>query len=384
MLLGPALLVLAAVFIYPLIYSFYLSLTAYDIIMPPRFVGLQNYARILSDPNVWNSVRVSLIFTIGALTLEFLIGFGIALILHDIGFGRNWFRTISVIPIMLTPVVIGVVWRMMTNYDFGIFNYFVTLAGFERVGWSVDVHTALPLLIVSDIWHTTGFVVLVLSAGLAQLPEDLFEAAEIDGASAWRRLVNITIPLLQPVFLVVFVFRSYELLRMFDKAVTLTQGGPARHGNDHLSRLSTHVCGIPSRVQCRSGLPIIGADVDDCAAFLAQDLIARHRRLSIARWLSVARASTSSATGRHLAILIGLSHDHTDQQKRTTNATADDLLDPPPSPSCEAYRTIRRPALLVATDALPNLLDASLVAQDPRRCLCDAAQVVFCTYFSQL
>ncbi|HRW09952.1 MAG TPA: sugar ABC transporter permease [Caldilineaceae bacterium] len=228
MLLGPALLVLAAVFIYPLIYSFYLSLTAYDIIMPPRFVGLQNYARILSDPNVWNSVRVSLIFTIGALTLEFLIGFGIALILHDIGFGRNWFRTISVIPIMLTPVVIGVVWRMMTNYDFGIFNYFVTLAGFERVGWSVDVHTALPLLIVSDIWHTTGFVVLVLSAGLAQLPEDLFEAAEIDGASAWRRLVNITIPLLQPVFLVVFVFRSYELLRMFDKAVTLTQGGPAR------------------------------------------------------------------------------------------------------------------------------------------------------------
>jgi len=203
-------------------------LTAYDIIMPPRFVGLQNYARILSDANVWNSVRVSLVFTVATLILELVIGFGIALILHDIGFGRNWFRTISVIPIMLTPIVIGVIWRMMTNYDFGIFNYFVTLAGFERVGWSVNTRTALPLLIASDIWHTTGFVVLVLSAGLAQLPEDLFEAAEIDGASAWRRLVSLTIPLLQPVFLVVFVFRSYELLRMFDKAVTLTQGGPAR------------------------------------------------------------------------------------------------------------------------------------------------------------
>jgi multiple sugar transport system permease protein len=227
-LLGPSLLVLAAVFIYPLVYSFYLSLTNYDIIMPPKFIGLRNYERILTDPNVWNSVRVSLIFTVATLVFEMVIGFGIALILHDIGFGRNWFRTISVMPIMLTPVVVGVIWRMMTNYDFGIFNYFVTLAGFARVGWSVDVQTALPLLIVSDIWHTTGFVVLVLSAGLAQLPEDLFEAAEIDGASAWRRLVNLTIPLLQPVFLVVFVFRSYELLRMFDKAVTLTQGGPAR------------------------------------------------------------------------------------------------------------------------------------------------------------
>ncbi|MEZ4867236.1 MAG: sugar ABC transporter permease [Caldilineaceae bacterium] len=227
-LLAPSLLVLAAVFIYPLIYSFYLSLTAYDIIMPPRFVGARNYVRILADPQVWNSVRVSLVFTVGALVLEFVIGFGIALILHDIGFGRNWFRTISVMPIMLTPIVIGVVWRMMTNYDFGIFNYFVTVLGFDRVGWSVDTRTALPLLMASDIWHTTGFVVLVLSAGLAQLPEELFEAAEIDGATPWRRLIHLTVPLLRPVFLVVFVFRSYELLRMFDKAVTLTQGGPAR------------------------------------------------------------------------------------------------------------------------------------------------------------
>lgn len=228
MLLAPALIVLAAIFIYPLIYSFYLSLTAYDIILPPRFVGLRNYVRILSDPNVWNSVRVSLVFTVFTLTLEMVIGFGIALILHDLEWGRNWFRTVSIMPILLTPVVVGVVWRMMTNYDFGIVNYFVTLMGFPRVAWSVDIRTAMPILILSDIWQTTGFVILVLSAGLAQLPEDLFEAAEIDGASAWRRLLHLTIPLLQPVFLVVFVFRSYELLRMFDKAVTLTQGGPAR------------------------------------------------------------------------------------------------------------------------------------------------------------
>ncbi len=228
LLLAPALIVLAVMFIYPLIYSFYLSLTVYDIILPPKFVGARNYVRILSDPQVWNSVRVSLVFTVGALALEMLIGFGIALILHDLGLGRNLFRTISVMPIMLTSVVIGVVWRMMTNYDFGVLNYFTSLLGFAPVAWTANVHTAMPLLIASDVWHTTGFVVLVLSAGLAQLPTELFEAAEIDGASAWHRLIHMTIPLLQPVFTVVFVFRSYELLRMFDKAITLTEGGPAR------------------------------------------------------------------------------------------------------------------------------------------------------------
>lgn len=228
LLLAPSLLILGIVFVYPLIYSFYLSLTTYDIIQPPKFVGLRNYAKMLTDPQVWNSVRVSLVFTAGTLALEMVIGFGIALILHDLGFGSNFFRTISIVPIMLTPVVVGVLWRVMTNYDFGIINYFVTLAGFSRVGWAVDATTAMPLLIVSDVWHTTGFVVLILSAGLAQLPEELFEAAEIDGASAWRRLIHMTIPLLSPVFVVVFVFRSYALLSMFDKAVTLTQGGPAR------------------------------------------------------------------------------------------------------------------------------------------------------------
>jgi len=227
-LLAPALTVLAAIFIYPLVYSFYLSLTVYDIILPPKFVGLKNYIAILSDAQVWNSVRVSLVFTIGALTLEMVIGFGIALILYDLGWGRNFFRTISATPILLTSVVIGVVWRMMTNYDFGVLNYFTSLLGIPPVAWTADIHTAMPLLIVSDVWHTTGFVVLVLSAGLAQLPTELFEAAEIDGASAWRRLIHMTIPLLQPVFVVVFVFRSYELLRMFDKAITLTSGGPAR------------------------------------------------------------------------------------------------------------------------------------------------------------
>lgn len=228
LLLWPSIIVMFVVFIYPLLYSLYISLTAYNLIGPPRFIGLRNYINILSDSIVWNSVKVSLIFTIVSLVLELGIGFGVALILHDLEFGRSIFRPVTTMPLMLTPVVIGLVWRMMGNYDFGVFNYFTGLFGLPKIGWVVDTRTALPYLILSDVWHSTGFVVLSLTAGLAQLPEEVFEAAAIDGANFWQKLWGLTIPMLAPVFNVVLVFRLYNLIRMFDKAMTLTQGGPGR------------------------------------------------------------------------------------------------------------------------------------------------------------
>jgi multiple sugar transport system permease protein len=226
LLLWPALIILFVVFIYPLAYSIYLSLTSYNLITPPRFVGLQNYARILSDPQVHNSLRVSLIFTVFALALELGIGFGIALILHDLNVLRGFFRTATAIPLMMTPVVIGLVWRMMGNYDFGVFNYLLGLFGVEKVGWLLQGDLAMAYLIIADVWHTTGFVVLALSAGLAQLPQEMYEAAAMDGASYLQQLRHLTVPLLVPVFIVVIVFRLYNLIRMFDKSYTLTTGGP--------------------------------------------------------------------------------------------------------------------------------------------------------------
>jgi multiple sugar transport system permease protein len=224
----PTLIVLLLVFIYPLTYSFYLSLTNYSIINPIKFVYFRNYINILRDPNVWNSIIVTFQFSLGALFCELLLGFGIALVLNSIQVGKNAFRTITTMPIMLTPVVIGVVWRMMTNYDFGIFNYFLVSLGFDRINWVSNIKTALPLLILSDVWQETGFVILVLSAGLAQIPKELIEASEIDGANFWQRLIYIIVPTLRPNIIVVLVFRSMSLLRMFDKAFTLTHGGPSR------------------------------------------------------------------------------------------------------------------------------------------------------------
>ena len=226
LLLMPALIILFAVFIYPLFYSIYLSLTSYNLITPPRFVGLRNYVKILSDPQVLNSIRVTLVFTVFALGLELFIGFAIALILHDLKILRDFFRTVTAIPLMMTPIVIGVVWRVMGNYDFGVFNYLLGLIGIGKMGWVIDANLAMIFLIISDVWHTTGFVVLALSAGLAQLPQEMFEAAKVDGANFFQQLRFLTIPLLVPVFIVVIIFRLYNLIRMFDKAMALTRGGP--------------------------------------------------------------------------------------------------------------------------------------------------------------
>ncbi|MDP8923569.1 MAG: sugar ABC transporter permease [Chloroflexota bacterium] len=216
------------VFAYPLAYSFWLSLHAYNITRPPRFVGLDNFALILLDARVWGSFGVSVTFALISLSLQFVIGFSIALLLHRIVLFRGLIRTIVIIPLMLTPVVIGLNWRLMLNLDWGIINYFLRLLGFGAVNFVNDPRTALASMVLVDVWHTTSFTVLVLSAGLASLPDEPFEAASIDGASKWQQLWYLTIPLLRPLILVILLFRSYELLRVYDLVYATTGGGPGR------------------------------------------------------------------------------------------------------------------------------------------------------------
>lgn len=227
-LLWPALAALALVFVYPLAYSFWLSLHVYNITRPARFVGLDNYLLIIQDERVWESFGISVTFAAISLALQFFIGFGIALLLHRIVLFRGLIRTIVIIPLMLTPVVLGLNWRLMLNLDWGIINYFAQLLGLPAINWVNDPRTALASLILVDVWHTTSFSVLVLSAGLASLPDEPFEAASIDGATAWQQLWYITVPLLRPLILVILLFRSYELIRVYDIVFAVTAGGPGR------------------------------------------------------------------------------------------------------------------------------------------------------------
>jgi ABC-type sugar transport system permease subunit len=226
--LAPALLTLVGILAYPLIYSFWLSLYRYDLLNPRRYVGLRNYERIWHDEKVWNSLQVTFIFSIPVLLLNLIGGFGLALLIHHKARAKAFWRIIFSLPILLTPVVIGLNWRVLMNYDFGVINYYLTLVGFDRQLWIADAELAMPTLILVDAWQTTSFVILVLVAGLAALPEDLFEAARVDGASTWQQIWSLTIPLLKPLFLVIILFRSFELLRVFDIVWTLTRGGPGR------------------------------------------------------------------------------------------------------------------------------------------------------------
>jgi multiple sugar transport system permease protein len=227
-LLWPALLALLAVFAYPLSYSLWLSLHAYNITRPPVFVGLNNYILIVQDMRVWESFGTSVIFAGISLITQFLIGFGIALLLHRVILFRGLIRTIIIIPLMLTPVVLSLNWRLMLNLDWGIINYFIRLLGFAPINFVNDAKWAMASLVLVETWHHTSFVVLVISAGLASLPDEPFEAASIDGASAWQKIWYLTIPLLRPLILVIILFRSYELVRVYDLVFALTSGGPGR------------------------------------------------------------------------------------------------------------------------------------------------------------
>jgi multiple sugar transport system permease protein len=220
--------VLAGIMIYPLVYSFWLSLHRYDLLNPSRYIGLRNYERIWDDAQVRNSLKVTFYFAIPVMVLNLVLGFGLALLIHHKARAKALWRIIFSLPILMTPVVIGLNWRVLMNYDFGVINYYLTRFGFDRQLWVADAQLAMPTLVLVDTWQTTAFVILVLVAGLAALPEDLFEAAKVDGASTWQQIRSITIPLLKPLFLVIILFRSFELLRVFDIVWTLTRGGPGR------------------------------------------------------------------------------------------------------------------------------------------------------------
>jgi multiple sugar transport system permease protein len=224
----PALITIICVTIYPLLYSLYMSFFSYNIINPPRFIGLTNYQRILTDDRFWHSVQVTFSFAVPEFILEVTIGFGLALLINRDLKGKNFIRSVILIPLMLTPVVVGLNWRVMFNYDFGIINWIIGQFGIGKIDWVNDVNYALPALVILEVWRVVPFDMLVFSAGLAALPEDPFEAAEMDGASPWQQLRLLTIPMLRPLFVVIAIFRSYELIRVFDPVYTLTGGGPGR------------------------------------------------------------------------------------------------------------------------------------------------------------
>ena len=226
LLIAPTVAVLVALSIYPLIYSVRISLQTGS--GEAARWSLSNFARLASDKFFLEALAHTFLYAVVALTFEFLLGLGLAIMLDRPLRGRSLFRSALLIPMMLPPVVVGVVWRLMLNPDFGAVNGTLKSAGVntESLTWTASPILALASVIAVDIWQWTPFMFLVLLAGLQAIPQEPYEAAIVDGSSAWQTFCHVTLPLLRPAILIALLLRTMDLLRVFDQIFILTEGGP--------------------------------------------------------------------------------------------------------------------------------------------------------------
>ena len=235
-LILPSATVVIFAMLIPLGYGLVMSLFDYKIgsETSATFVFLKNYVRFLQDPLAIKSLGITLAFTGLALFFELLLGVGMAILLRSIP--ERWARILGALygmPLLVSPIIVGLIWRYLYDPTFGVVYYVLSwfgldsvFGGLEKPGW------ALFSIAIADVWETTPFVLIVASAGLANIQKELYEAARIDGANAWHSLMRITLPLLKKVLLVVIIIRGTDAFRVFDIIYALTGGGP---GNSTLS-----------------------------------------------------------------------------------------------------------------------------------------------------
>jgi ABC-type sugar transport system permease subunit len=231
LLLLPSLLVLLGVTLWPIVYTFILSFqnAPTGINQVRTFVGLGNYSEMLKDPAFWETIGRTMYFTIASVSLEMVLGLGVAQLIQSRPWGWQFLRFALIIPWAVPTIVNGSMWRWIYSADFGALNG--VLMQFRLIThyipWLTLPNLAMPLVITADVWHMMPFVALILQAALAGLPAELDEAAAVDGANAWQRFWKIRFPLLRPAILVALIARTVDAFRVFDIVYILTNGGPA-------------------------------------------------------------------------------------------------------------------------------------------------------------
>jgi multiple sugar transport system permease protein len=221
-MVGPSLAMIALVAAYPICYAIWLSLNEYSVRVAglSRWAGLRNYTEVLGDPAFWEAFRTTFIFTGASVFLEVLLGLGMALAMHSAFRGQGVLRTVVLVPWATLTVVTAMMWRSIFEAPQGFVN---SVFGIETV-WLGSSPEALIVMIIADVWKTAPFMALLLLAGLQVIPGDVYEAAKVDGATAWQRFTRITLPLLVPALLVALIFRTLDALRIFDLPFVLTRG----------------------------------------------------------------------------------------------------------------------------------------------------------------
>ena len=232
-MVSPSMVLIALVAAYPIIYAIWLSLHEYSVRVAglSRWAGLNNYSEALSNPDFWDAMRTTLVFSVVSVTFELLIGLAMALCMHEAFKGQGVLRTVVLVPWAVLTVVTAIMWRTIFESPQGFVN---NILGGDTVWLGQEPH-ALIVIIIADVWKTAPFMALLILAGLQTIPGEIYEAARVDGATKWQRFVKITLPLLKPAILVALIFRTLDALRIFDLPYVLTKGA---HGTTTLSLIA--------------------------------------------------------------------------------------------------------------------------------------------------
>jgi multiple sugar transport system permease protein len=222
----PAIVILGVTSIYPTLYSFYMSFFDWNWGERFNFVGLQNYLDLAASDRFRNAMWNTIVFTASAVAIELVLGLGLALVLARLRFGQGVLRTLLLVPLMVSGIIVSVIWKIMLDPSLGVVSYGLQRIGLPPMGFLGDPSMAMATIVLIDTWWQTAFVFIVLSAGLQALPIEPFEAAEVDGAGTWQRFRYLTLPLLMPTILVVLMFRTVDCLKVFAIIYGTTGGGP--------------------------------------------------------------------------------------------------------------------------------------------------------------
>ena len=229
---APALLVIVVFFFLPVLAALALSVTDFDIyaladINNLRFVAFDNYIGLLHNPLFWKTLGNTLYFVVVGVPLSIAVSLGAALLLHSkLGRFKGFYRTAFFAPVVTTVVAVAVIWRYLFHTRYGLVNWGLSSLGIDPVDWLGDPHWAMPTIIVFAVWKNFGYNMIIFLAGLQSIPEDLYEAARIDGAGPWRQFRHVTLPMLGPVLLLVGILTLSGYFQLFAEPYVMTQGGP--------------------------------------------------------------------------------------------------------------------------------------------------------------
>lgn len=224
----PAIIFIGLMMVFPILYTLYLSFTNWNLTsgMEPAFVGVDSYLRVLTEPRFLQALGRTFTFTFFAVAIEVVLGVTVAIILNRAFVGRSLAKLLLLLPLVATPVAVGIVFNLFYDPTIGLLNFLLNSVGLPQGSWVSSEKTVIPALILVDVWQWTPMITLIVLAGLAGLSEEPIEAARVDGASEWQILRYVTIPMVMPVILTATILRLIDALKTFDIIFAMTGGGP--------------------------------------------------------------------------------------------------------------------------------------------------------------